>query len=53
MEIEFGLALDARRAPRLAPVVHALLGAVSILPYGIEDARATVTLRAALALSMC
>jgi len=48
MEIEFGLALDAQRARRLAPVMHALLGAVSILPYGIGDARATATLRASL-----
>lgn len=48
MEIEFGLALDAQRARRLAPVMHALLGTVTILPYGIEDARATASLRASL-----
>lgn len=48
MEIEFGLALDAVRARKLAPVMHALLRAVSVLPYGIEDARATAVLRGAL-----
>ena len=48
MEIEFGLALDAVRARKLAPVMHALLRAVAVLPYGVEDARATASLRAAL-----
>jgi tRNA(fMet)-specific endonuclease VapC len=48
MEIEFGLALDAQRARRLAPVMHALLESVTVLPYGVEDGRATATLRAAL-----
>lgn len=48
MEIEFGLALDAVRARKLAPVMHALLAAVVVLPYGPEDARATATLRASL-----
>ena len=48
MEVEFGLALDAARARRLAPVMHALLGAMAVLPYDAEDARATATLRAAL-----
>ena len=48
MEIEFGLALDAVRARKLAPVMHALLRAVTIMPYSIEDARATAVLRATL-----
>ena len=48
MEIEFGLALNSARARKLAPVMHALFQAVSILPYGPEDARATATLRASL-----
>lgn len=48
MEVEFGLALDAQRARRLAPVMHALLGAIIVLPYDAEDARATAALRAAL-----
>jgi tRNA(fMet)-specific endonuclease VapC len=48
MEVEFGLKLDPVRARRLAPVMHALLQAITILPYGIEDARATAMLRATL-----
>jgi tRNA(fMet)-specific endonuclease VapC len=48
MEIEFGLALNAQRARRLAPVMHALLGAIAILPYELADARATAALRAVL-----
>ena len=48
MEIEFGLALDPQRARRLAPVMHALLGTVNIVPYDTADARATATLRAGL-----
>jgi tRNA(fMet)-specific endonuclease VapC len=48
MEIEFGLALDPIRARKLTPVMHALLGAVTIVPYNAADAHATATLRAAL-----
>jgi tRNA(fMet)-specific endonuclease VapC len=48
MEVYFALALDPARARRLAPVMRALVDAVSVLPYEIEDARATATLRAAL-----
>ena len=48
MEIEFGLSLNPARARRVAPVMHALLQAMAILPYGSEDARATAGLRAAL-----
>ena len=48
MEVEFGLALNPQRARRLAPVMHALLGAVTIVPYEAADARATAALRAAL-----
>ena len=48
MEIEFGLKLDPARGRKLAPVMHALLQAITILPYGIEDARATAALRATL-----
>jgi tRNA(fMet)-specific endonuclease VapC len=48
MEVEFGLALDPVRARKLAPVMHALLAAVEILPYGRQDAGATAALRAAL-----
>lgn len=48
MEVEFGLALDAQRARRLTPVMHALLEAIAVLPYDAADARATAALRAAL-----
>lgn len=48
MEVEFGLALDATRARRLAPVMRALLGAVNVLPFDAADAQATAALRAAL-----
>ena len=33
---------------KLAPIIHAVLGAIAVLPYRSEDARATATLRAAL-----
>lgn len=48
MEVEFGLALDRGRARRLGAIVQALLDTVAILPYDVEDARATAVLRAAL-----
>jgi tRNA(fMet)-specific endonuclease VapC len=48
MEIEFGLALDASRARRLAPVLYALIEAIDVLAYETVDARATAALRAAL-----
>ena len=48
MEIEFGLALDASRARRLAPLMHTMLEAVTVLPYEAGDARASAVLRAAL-----
>lgn len=48
MEVEYGLALDPGRARKLAPVMRALLEAIAILPYGLEDARASASLRAPL-----
>lgn len=48
MEVEYGLALDEGRARKLAPVMRAILGAVSVLPYGVEEARASAALRASL-----
>jgi tRNA(fMet)-specific endonuclease VapC len=48
MEIEFGLALNAQRGRRLAPVMRALLEVIAVLPYEVGDAHATATLRAAL-----
>ena len=48
MEVEFGLALDASRARKLAPVIHALLDAIAVVPYDADDARASAALRAAM-----
>lgn len=48
MEVEYGLSLDQARARKLAPVMRAILGAVRVLPFGAEDARASASLRATL-----
>ena len=48
MEVEYGLALDPARARKLAPVMRALLDAITILPYGLGEARASASLRASL-----
>ena len=48
MEIEFGFALNVARARKLAPVMHALLDAITVLHYDTDDARASATLRASL-----
>jgi len=48
MEIHYGLALEPSRARRLRPVIDALLGAVTLLPFAAEDAQAAGAVRAAL-----
>jgi tRNA(fMet)-specific endonuclease VapC len=48
MEVEYGLALDPIRARKLAPVMRSLVDAVAVLPFGVEEARASASLRAAL-----
>lgn len=48
MEVEFGLALNAARARKLAPVLRALFGAVTVAAYDSADAHSTAALRAAL-----
>lgn len=48
MEVEYGLARAPVRAARVGPVMRALLGAISIVPFSAEDARAAAALRAAL-----
>jgi tRNA(fMet)-specific endonuclease VapC len=48
MEVEYGLALTPSRMEVLGPVMRAVLGAVRVIPYGAEDARATAAVRAAL-----
>jgi tRNA(fMet)-specific endonuclease VapC len=45
MEIDYGLALAPARARRLRPMLDALLGAVHLLPFTVEDARAAATVR--------
>jgi len=47
MEIEFVLSLNAERARKLAPVLHALLGAIATLPFDETDAQAAAGVRAA------
>lgn len=48
MEVEYGLARAPVRAARVGPVMRALLGAINIVPFSAEDARAAAALRAAL-----
>jgi tRNA(fMet)-specific endonuclease VapC len=48
MEIEYGLTRNEARARRIAPVISALLGSLSILPYSDADARQTGRIRAEL-----
>ena len=48
MEINYGLALEPSRVRRLQPVIDALLGAVCLLPFTVEDAHAAGALRASL-----
>ncbi len=47
-EVEFGLALNAERARKLAPVLHAFLGAIATLTFDEADAQAAAGIRAAL-----
>jgi len=48
MEVSYGLALAPERARRIRPTLEALLQAVLVLPFTVEDARAAGTIRAAL-----
>jgi tRNA(fMet)-specific endonuclease VapC len=48
MEIEYGLRLNPPRARRIEPVLHALLSSIAVLPYAVEDALATASVRASL-----
>ncbi|MHB8382258.1 MAG: PIN domain-containing protein, partial [Candidatus Binataceae bacterium] len=48
MEVTYGLLLNPRVATRLRPVMDALFGAIRILPYDTQAARATAAVRAAL-----
>jgi tRNA(fMet)-specific endonuclease VapC len=48
MELEYRLALDARRAREIASVVRDIVDSVEVLPFSREDARAVASVRAAL-----
>ncbi len=48
MEVEYGLALNADRARKLAPVLQAFFSTISTLPFEVADALAAAAVRAAL-----
>ena len=48
MEIEYGLALQSAKARKLRPILEALFGAINILSYDANDAKATAAIRAGL-----
>jgi tRNA(fMet)-specific endonuclease VapC len=48
MEVAYGLALNAERGARLAPVMQAFFGAIALLPFDEADALAAAAIRAAL-----
>ena len=48
MEVEYGLALNAERARKLAPVLQAFFSTISTLPFEVADALAAAAIRAAL-----
>ena len=48
MEVEYGLALDATRSRRLAPILRGLIDAATVLPFTSADASAAAGVRAAL-----
>ncbi len=48
MEVDYGLALNAERARKLAPVLNAFFSSILSLPFDESDARAAAAIRAAL-----
>ena len=48
MEVDYGLALNAERARKLAPVLNAFFSSIHSLPFDESDARAAAAIRAAL-----
>jgi tRNA(fMet)-specific endonuclease VapC len=48
MEVAYGLALNAERAKKLAPVLEAFFSAIATLPFDAADAQAAAAIRAAL-----
>jgi len=48
MEVDYGLALNAARARKLAPMLDAFFSTIETLPFDQADAQATAAIRAAL-----
>lgn len=48
MEIDYGLALNAQRVRKLAPVLDAFFSAIVTLPFDEADAQAAAAIRASL-----
>ena len=48
MEVEYGLALNAERAKKLAPVLDAFFSSIATLPFDETDAQAAAGIRATL-----
>jgi tRNA(fMet)-specific endonuclease VapC len=48
MEVDYGLALNAERARKLAPLLDAFFSAIATLPFDEVDAQAAAAIRAAL-----
>ena len=48
MEVEYGLARNAERARKLAPVLDAFFSVITTLPFDEADAQAAAAIRAAL-----
>jgi tRNA(fMet)-specific endonuclease VapC len=48
MEVDYGLALNADRAKKLAPVLDAFFSTIVTLPFDEVDAKAAAAIRAAL-----
>ena len=48
MEVDYGLALNAERAKKLAPMLNAFFSTVATLPFDEADPQAAAAIRAAL-----
>jgi tRNA(fMet)-specific endonuclease VapC len=48
MEVDYGLALNAERAKKLAPILEAFFSTIATLPFDEADAQAAAAIRAAL-----
>lgn len=48
MEVDYGLALNAERARKLAPMLNAFFSTIATLPFDEADANAAAAIRAAL-----